>query len=551
MPDVESSIPNLVMSVHDGIKQERQDEADNEDISKSLTQFAGDVNTKNATSHVVNENAETFSVNLKEKHDIYESDMHTTASHENTDVIESHGYPDRDSWANIKSRSDIETCDRELDVNIKSRSDKNVVASKIKRKRGRPCKSGAILKCDGQGSSPHVRTGISIIKRKPGRPRKTSISTNSTGDGLVRAAGQPYMSMTGMHLEGYAGSSQDDSTATGMEFELIDLENNQDETHINYGVQKKVAEGKPDWHVCKLCGKKARKLIFIQNHVNKCHLSEDKKRYIDCKFCPEKFLAPLPLRTHMQSMHPDVNLNKKRRYKSLPEGIHETEGNDDITRPTYGILKQVDGHLKYTWVCKFCQRVFNVKENLKSHINKYHKPDDQKQIYFCEYCAKEFNSNQGLFKHVDTLHKGKAPHRCAECNGGYSTPQGLKIHIVSVHRKNELGDTWLCDQCSCRYPSKYHLLRHVRRVHSNKDKHECPVCGKTFSRRDNLKVHCYSHTGEMPLSCQFCQFRCKQKASLLWHNKKHHPDISVKKEDANTCQIDLQGLAPSGADTQL
>ncbi|KAF8902668.1 hypothetical protein CPB85DRAFT_1199759, partial [Mucidula mucida] len=32
-------------------------------------------------------------------------------------------------------------------------------------------------------------------------------------------------------------------------------------------------------------------------------------------------------------------------------------------------------------------------------------------------------------------------------------------------------------------------------------RHECPVCGKKFSRPSGLKIHVTTHTGEKPYIC--------------------------------------------------
>ena len=48
-------------------------------------------------------------------------------------------------------------------------------------------------------------------------------------------------------------------------------------------------------------------------------------------------------------------------------------------------------------------------------------------------------------------------------------------------------------------------------------------CGKAFRHADNLKVHKRQHTDEKPFQCDHCGFRCRQKSSLQWHQKKHCP----------------------------
>ena len=43
---------------------------------------------------------------------------------------------------------------------------------------------------------------------------------------------------------------------------------------------------------------------------------------------------------------------------------------------------------------------------------------------------------------------------------------------------------------------RYKMLIHVR-THTNEKPHRCVMCGKSFSRLENLKIHNRSHTGKI------------------------------------------------------
>ena len=38
-----------------------------------------------------------------------------------------------------------------------------------------------------------------------------------------------------------------------------------------------------------------------------------------------------------------------------------------------------------------------------------------------------------------------------------------------------------------------------------------------------FQVHYRTHTDEKPITCNLCDFACRQRASLQWHMKKRHP----------------------------
>lgn len=50
----------------------------------------------------------------------------------------------------------------------------------------------------------------------------------------------------------------------------------------------------------------------------------------------------------------------------------------------------------------------------------------------------------------------------------------------------------------------------------------CPVCGKLISRRDNLRVHMRTHTGEKPYACPHCPHRSKTGGNLRKHIRSIH-----------------------------
>ncbi|XP_062382824.1 zinc finger protein 473 homolog [Sardina pilchardus] len=67
----------------------------------------------------------------------------------------------------------------------------------------------------------------------------------------------------------------------------------------------------------------------------------------------------------------------------------------------------------------------------------------------------------------------------------------------------------------------HHHQQQQQRFSGREESHRCLLCGKTFSRLGNLRIHQRCHTGEKPYTCGHCGRRFSHAGNLQKHKRVH------------------------------
>ena len=124
----------------------------------------------------------------------------------------------------------------------------------------------------------------------------------------------------------------------------------------------------------------------------------------------------------------------------------------------------------------------------------------------------------------NVIHKDQIDFNCDVCGKSFSRADNLKRHINSIH--NALKDhKYRCDECGKHYRSKIKLNMHKKSVHGEKKLFQCETCENSFPSSKRLLYHVMSiHEGLRPHKCVSCEKAFVKEKSLNEHIKVFHTD---------------------------
>lgn len=116
--------------------------------------------------------------------------------------------------------------------------------------------------------------------------------------------------------------------------------------------------------------------------------------------------------------------------------------------------KQYCNYNKY--ICDICDKEFNVKYNLRLHVQEHMRP----LKFSCRYCKDSFGSACERYVHIKKVHSEKLhKYPCKLCNRCFSWKPFYMAHYRIMHVRNS---RYQCSSCREKFFTQISLERHIR-----------------------------------------------------------------------------------------
>ena len=227
-----------------------------------------------------------------------------------------------------------------------------------------------------------------------------------------------------------------------------------------------------------------------------------------CCFCNQLHPWRTSLFAHLNTRH----YSEIKEDKSKDKNSAQTEDKKDCGGSEQKMCKKLYGSKRRELWCLKCKniRMQEYKKPWKPPAGYKQKP---REFKVCVECGK---SVKNMTSHVTFNHK-KEKQICVHCGKEQQSLESLKQHIKLVHEKIP------CVECGKLIGSGGAMRAHIASAHTPNDqkKFKCEICGKGFSRPQDLRDHINIHTGEKPHKCKFCSACFASSGNHAAHIRSH------------------------------
>ncbi|XP_028166835.1 zinc finger protein 569-like [Ostrinia furnacalis] len=277
---------------------------------------------------------------------------------------------------------------------------------------------------------------------------------------------------------------------------------------------------------CEVCNKQ---FDTRESYLNHSHIRAIK----ECSLCGLIFASQGGLAKHIRCTH-KIDSPKVAYCNICNEGFHDRR----LLKPH--LLKV---HLKVSYTCKYCKKIFKAKESYRRHVLIKHFANNPLNVQKeqCDQCPEAFNGEFELCKHINLAH-GKCSvvkpdvevktedadmknnYQCTKCPEIYPNFEQLKLHFEQNHT---FSTETQCQMCGEMVPGS-DLQKHIKSAHTETTV-QCKYCEFNTTNKNSMTQHLLRHKNATTLHCEFagCRYKSYYEGAMMKHKQKHK-ELGVK-----------------------
>ena len=331
-----------------------------------------------------------------------------------------------------------------------------------------------------------------------------------------------------------------------------------------------------NWQKCGHCDKAFAQLNKLKKHMRQKHLEQ-------CDSCDKKFTTPYYLKTHIKTCHDennkkifenssDLNVDMKLVHQNLKKdktnskskfepfrnnstheeypklnAIVEDETNTISEKPQWSNLKKLKNLSVEVVQNKSSKKTSTNKENDEISNHKVLKNEniiprnktskrDSDQLKAAKINLANENGDDEILR--DPTAKKSKTLKVFKSTKYQETNKFSNIEFSQKESHSQISSSKFLFKNSTEISSKSEKKEITSELQSRPETIETicrwtfedgEICGKTFAKPYNLKIHMQSHENLRPYECQFCGKKFRQKFHLTRHEESNHqvPEVEL------------------------
>lgn len=179
-----------------------------------------------------------------------------------------------------------------------------------------------------------------------------------------------------------------------------------------------------------------------------------------------------------------------------------TSSHDSNRNATNKNLKEPKKEPPVDLNCRFCEKKFSYKNNLKLHETEVHTKTFR---YFCDFCNRGHVRKDRLLEHLHSQHLKIRPYCCSVCGFAFTLQKNLKAHMEFKH-SDAPNEKYRCVHCT-------RIMANARSLRNHLMLHSGFVCFNNFVVRFFINFTCR----ERNFVCELCAARFITRTKLKIH----------------------------------